>query len=79
LHTNAHKHNTHTHTNKHTHTHTLSCSQEFKAADRTSRELPALLVKAVASPSCVELRPSLLAAAVLAVLRGIKVGFAANS
>jgi len=46
--------------------------QEFKPAHRTAKEMPALLVKAAASPACIGVRPSVLAAAVLAVLRSIK-------
>eukprot|EP00983_Pelagomonas_calceolata_P085188 1156505-Pelagomonas_calceolata.AAC.4 len=42
-------------------------AQEFKPAHRTAKEMPALLVKAAASPACIGVRPSVLAAAVLAV------------
>ena len=45
----------------------LFCLQEFKPAHRTCKELPALLVKAASSPVCISVRPSVLAAAVLAV------------
>lgn len=45
---------------------------EFMPSDRVSKELPALLSKVAGSPSSVGMRPSLLAAAVLAVVRRIK-------
>jgi hypothetical protein len=47
-------------------------AQEFKPADRVSKDMSALLAKVVSSPISVGLRPSLVAAAVLAVLRRIK-------
>jgi hypothetical protein len=45
----------------------LTTKQEFKPAHRTCEEMPALLVKAASSPVCVGVRPTVLAAAVLAV------------
>lgn len=46
--------------------------QEFKPADRTSKDLPALLVKTACSPISIGVRPSTVAAAVLIVLRKAK-------